>query len=85
MPLLSLLVDAIQHLVATSYFCWGLYYMIGNRSKYKTPYNAMNTWRDYMVSMGFGYKLGIDLPGEKRGMIPNADYYDRNYRARGTA
>ena len=40
----------------------------------------MNTWRDYMVSMGFGYKLGIDLPGEKRGMIPNADYYDRNYR-----
>ena len=39
----------------------------------------MNMWRDYMVSMGFGYKLGIDLPGEKRGMIPNAEYYDRNY------
>ena len=73
------LVDAIST-SCNSYFCWGLYYMIGNRSKYKTPYNAMNTWRDYMVSMGFGYKLGIDLPGEKRGMIPNADYYDRNYR-----
>ena len=29
----------------------------------------MNTWRDYMVSMGFGYPLGVDLPGEKRGMI----------------
>ena len=27
---------------------------------------------DYMVSMGFGYPLGIDLPGEKRGFIPNA-------------
>ena len=26
-------------------------------------------WRDYMVSMGFGYPLGVDLPGEKRGMI----------------
>ncbi len=25
----------------------------------------MTTWKDYMVSMGFGYKLGIDLPGEK--------------------
>jgi penicillin-binding protein 2 len=30
-----------------------------------------------MVSMGFGYPLGVDLPGEKRGLIPNAQYYDR--------
>ena len=62
-----------------AFFCWGLYYMIGNRSKYGSVQNAMNTWRDYMVSMGFGYKLGIDLPGEKRGLIPNADFYDRAY------
>jgi penicillin-binding protein 2 len=40
----------------------------------------MSTWRDYMVSMGFGYPLGVDLPGEKRGMIPNDKYYDKNYR-----
>jgi len=40
----------------------------------------MNTWRDYMVSMGFGYKLGVDLPGEKRGLIPNAMYYDKAYK-----
>jgi penicillin-binding protein 2 len=33
-----------------------------------------------MVSMGFGYKLDIDLPGEKRGMIPNAPFYDKAYR-----
>lgn len=63
-----------------SYFCWGLYYMIGSRQKYGSVQNAMNTWRDYMVSMGFGYKLGIDLPGEKRGMIPNAQFYDKAYR-----
>lgn len=69
--------------IATScngYFCWGLYYMIGARQKYGTVQRAMNTWRDYMVSMGFGYTLGIDLPGEKRGMIPNAQYYDKTYR-----
>lgn len=30
----------------------------------------MNTWRDYMVSMGFGYPLGIDLPGEKGDLSP---------------
>ncbi len=63
-----------------SYFCWGLYHMMSNRQKYKTVQEAMNTWRDYMVSMGFGYRLGIDLPGEKRGLIPNAGFYDKAYR-----
>lgn len=62
-----------------AYFCWGLYYMLGNRRKYKNVQTAMDTWRDYMVSMGFGYKLGIDLPSEKRGLIPNAAFYDKAY------
>lgn len=69
--------------IATScngFFCWGLYHMIGARQKYGSVQKAMNTWRDYMVSMGFGYSLGIDLPGEKRGMIPNANFYDKVYR-----
>lgn len=69
--------------IATScngYFCWGLYHMIGARKKYGSVQNAMAIWRDYMVSMGFGYPLGVDLPGEKRGMIPNDKYYDKNYR-----
>ena len=73
------LVDAIST-SCNGYFCWGLYYMMGNRRKYKTVEQAMNTWRDYMVSMGFGYKLGIDLPGEKRGLIPNAEFYDNAYK-----
>lgn len=69
--------------IATScngFFCWGLYHMFSNRKKYPTVQDAMTTWKDYMVSMGFGYKLGIDLPGEDRGMIPNAAYYDKAYR-----
>ena len=73
------LVDAIST-SCNGFFCWGLYYMIGNRGKYGTVVNAMNRWRDYMVSMGFGYKTGIDLPGEKRGLIPNGDYYDHAYK-----
>ena len=63
-----------------SYFCWGLFHMIGNRRRYRNVQEAMNTWRDYMVSMGFGYKLGVDLPGEKRGLIPNAAFYDKAYK-----
>ena len=69
--------------IATScngYVCWGLYHMFNNRRKYPRVQDAMTTWKDYMVSMGFGYPLGIDLPGEKRGMIPNATYYDKAYR-----
>ena len=62
------------------FFCWGLYYMLNNRDKYPTLQASMDTWRDYMVSMGFGYKLGVDLPNEKRGMIPNATYYDKAFK-----
>lgn len=62
------------------YFCWGLYNMFSNRQKYASVQDAMTKWKDYMVSMGFGYKLGIDLPGEVRGLIPNAPYYDKHYR-----
>ena len=54
--------------------------MFSNRQKYGTVQDAMTRWKDYMVSMGFGYTLGVDLPGEKRGMIPNAPYYDKAYR-----
>ena len=72
------LVDAIST-SCNGYFCWGLFYMMSNRRKYKNVQQAMDTWRDYMVSMGFGYKLGIDLPGEKRGLIPNAQFYDKAY------
>ena len=72
------LIEAIST-SCNGYFCWGLYYMLGNRRKYGNVQKAMDRWRDYMVSMGFGYKLGIDLPGEKRGLIPNASFYDRAY------
>ena len=60
------------------YYCWGLYNMLSSK-KYANIDSAMTTWKNYMVSMGFGYKLGIDLPGEKRGMIPNAEFYDKAF------
>ena len=73
--------------IATScngYFCWGLHYMFANRTKYPTVQQAMTTWKDYMVSMGFGYKLGVDLPSESRGLIPNAAFYDKAHGTKWT-
>lgn len=64
-----------------SYFCWGLFRMFGDR-KYGSSQNAITVWKDHMVSQGFGYKLRVDLPGEKRGLIPNAQFYDKAYRGR---
>ncbi|EJX09169.1 peptidoglycan glycosyltransferase [gut metagenome] len=76
---------ALVPAIATScnaYFCWNLYRMFGNRTKYETVQDAMTCWKDHLVAMGFGYKLGIDLPGERRGMIPNAAYYDKHIRGK---
>ena len=53
--------------------------MIDNRSKYGNPANAFEIWKKHLVSMGYGYKLGIDLPGESRGFIPNAAFYNKFY------
>ena len=62
-----------------SYFCWGLFRMFSDK-KYGSPQNAITVWKDHMVSQGFGYRLGTDLPGEQRGLIPNAKFYDKAYR-----
>lgn len=66
-----------------SYFCWGFKNMIDRRSKYGSIANAFETWKNYLVEMGFGYRLGIDLPGESRGFIPNSKYYSKIYGDKG--
>ncbi len=62
-----------------AYFCWGFKAMIDKRSKYGSPANAFEVWKKHLVSMGYGYTLGVDLPQEKRGFIPNAKFYDKYY------
>lgn len=62
-----------------AYFCWGFKAMIDRRGKYGSPAKAFEVWKNHLVSMGYGYKLGVDLPGESRGFIPNSKTYDRVY------
>ena len=62
-----------------AFFCYGFKYMIDKRSKYGNPSKAFEVWKKHLVSMGYGYKLGVDLPGESRGFIPNSAYYDKAY------
>ena len=65
-----------------AYFCAGYRAMMDSH-KYTNIQEAMDTWKDYMVSLGYGYKLGVDLPYEKRGMIPNSKYYNKWYGKNG--
>ncbi|HBG58812.1 penicillin-binding transpeptidase domain-containing protein [Proteiniphilum sp. UBA1028] len=74
---------AIQYALATScnsFFCYGLNGMLGNRTKYSSTADAFDSWRDHMVNMGFGYPLGVDLPSEKRGFIPNSKFYSNVFK-----
>ena len=75
---------AIQYALATScnsFFSYGLNYMLNNRTKYANTREAFDVWRDHMVNMGFGYRLGVDLPSEKRGFIPNSKFYSTVFNA----
>ena len=63
-----------------AFFCWGLKNMLDNRkAKYGSVANAFETWKLHLVSMGFGYRLGVDLPSENRGFLPNAQFYSKTY------
>lgn len=63
-----------------SYFCYGLTNMLHNRKKYKSITEAFDIWKDHMVDMGFGYQLGVDMPSEKRGFIPNSKFYSDHFK-----
>lgn len=62
-----------------AFFCWGFKNMVDKRSKYGSSAAAFEVWKKHLVSMGYGYKLGVDLPGEGRGFIPNEGTYNKTY------
>lgn len=61
-----------------AFFCWGFKNMIDKRGT--KAYDQLTKWKDYLVEMGYGYRLGIDLPFESRGFIPNSEFYSKSFR-----
>jgi len=43
---------------------------------------GLTEWAKHISSFGFGKRLGIDLPNEKGGLVPDPAYYDRAYGGR---
>lgn len=68
--------------IATScngYFCYVMKNILENQ-KYGSTAQALDAWREYVLSFGFGRNLGSDFPSELGGNIPSSKYYDRVYR-----
>jgi penicillin-binding protein 2 len=70
------LVRSIQHSCNT-YYCHTYARMIDQRGM--PAAEAYTKWRDAVMKFGIGEPLGIDLPGEKAGILPTADYHTKGY------
>ncbi len=47
---------------------------------YRLIFNVgLENWTNYGSLFGFGEKTGIDLPGERSGLLPSKEYYDKRY------
>ncbi|MFD2968647.1 penicillin-binding protein 2 [Sphingobacterium bambusae] len=40
---------------------------------------AYDMWREGLLKFGLGQRLGIDLPGERPGLVPTSDFYTKRY------
>ena len=57
-----------------------IFRMTIDNPKYKNVKDGYEKWHDYMNDFGLGVRLGIDLPSEDRGNIPDTARYNREYR-----
>ena len=44
------------------------------------PVNAYKKWRAAVSAFGIGTALGIDLPGERNGLLPTSDFYTKRFK-----
>lgn len=62
-----------------AYYCYVLKSILENK-KYGSVNDAFDKWREYVLSFGFGQKLGSDFPSELGGNIPSSSFYDKYYK-----
>ena len=68
------LVESIQNSCNT-YYAHVFRSILDNR-KYSTVRDAYESWRNHVMSFGFGKMLNSDLGNELSGLVPTKEYYD---------
>jgi penicillin-binding protein 2 len=62
-----------------SYFAH-VYRLAADNPKYANVKDGYEKWKEYMNAFGLGIRLGVDLPSEDRGNIPDTSAYNKEYR-----
>ena len=47
--------------------------------KYHNPRIGLTKWKEYCNAFGYGHRLGVDIPNENGGNIPDTAAYDKEY------
>jgi penicillin-binding protein 2 len=61
-----------------SYFAH-IYRLTVDNPRYGTR-KGFEEWKDYLNNFGLGRKIGVDIPGEDKGLVPDTSVYNRVYR-----
>jgi len=69
--------EAIQN-SCNAYFC-NVFRRILDNPVFPSVRGGYNSWRDHVLSFGFGQKLESDFAFELKGFVPMDSYYDRYY------
>ena len=73
---------AMSYAIATScnaYFCFVFRNILENKRMYNIAKDGFESWRDYVLSFGFGRKLDSDFLGEGAGFVPTREFYDKRF------
>jgi penicillin-binding protein 2 len=61
-------------------FFYNTFRLTVDNPKYKNPREGLTVWKKYMSAFGYGHRLGVDVPSEDGGNIPDTSQYDKEYR-----
>ena len=57
-----------------------VYRLTVDNPRFRNVKEGYEKWKEYMNAFGLGTRLGIDLPSENKGNIPDTSVYDKEYR-----
>lgn len=61
-------------------FFYNTFRLTVDNKAYKSPREGLTAWNKYMYAFGYGHRLGVDIPSEDGGNIPDTTQYDKEYR-----